>query len=379
MHAQDRLPAQHLGPIDHDRAIEATGPQQRRIERFGPIGRGHQDHAAVGIEAIHLDEEGVECLFAFVVSAHGAVAAGLAHGVEFVDEDDAGSAGIGLGEQIAHPTRPDADEHLDEVRPAHAEERHVGLARHRAGQQGLSRARRTDEQHALGNATAEGLILLGRLEKVDDFAKFGDGFVDAGDVDEGGFVVAIFVELVFAAAERKRRTPARHPPKHQEPEAEHQTEHQQQGEERPDRLHGAVFLRADKVGTDAFLESPKEEAVVGQADGDPKRSRFRRLRRVLRGFGNAVRGHDVAANVAEPVLGNSNVLQSNGRIVDLENLRELTIREREPARLAPASPAESREQRHDDDDRQRRNDPRSRTTFLAFFLHRSNSEAPVSS
>ena len=60
-----------------------------------------------------------------------------------------------LGEQIADARRADADEHLDELGAAEAEEGHARLAGDRARQQRLAGARRADQQHALGNAAAE--------------------------------------------------------------------------------------------------------------------------------------------------------------------------------------------------------------------------------
>ena len=58
-------------------------------------------------------------------------------------------------EQVAHARGADADEHLDELRAAQAEERHVRLAGDRARQQRLAGARRPDQQHALRDAAAE--------------------------------------------------------------------------------------------------------------------------------------------------------------------------------------------------------------------------------
>ena len=55
----------------------------------------------------------------------------LAERVELVDEDDARRLGLGLLEQIAHARGADADEHLDELRPAQAEERHAWPRRRR--------------------------------------------------------------------------------------------------------------------------------------------------------------------------------------------------------------------------------------------------------
>ena len=96
-----------------------------------------------------------------------------------------GARALGLGEQVADAGGADADEHFDEIGAAEAEERHVGLAGDRLGQQRLAGAGRADEQHALGNAAAERLVLLRRLEEIDDLAQLGDGLVDAGHVLEG--------------------------------------------------------------------------------------------------------------------------------------------------------------------------------------------------
>ncbi len=165
----------------------------------------------------------VEGLLAFVVAADGAAAAGFAQGVEFVDEDDAGGPALGLAEQIADPAGADADEHLDEVGAAHAEERHVGLAGDRLGQQRLAGAGRADEQDALGNAAAEGLVFLRRLEEIDDLAQFVDGLVDAGHVLEGDLQVLLGVELVPAAAEGEGRIAARHPADREKPAVSNMT------------------------------------------------------------------------------------------------------------------------------------------------------------
>src|SRR5512134_1893163 len=75
--------------------------------------------------------------------------------VDLVDEDDAGGGFLPLDEQVAHPRRPDADEHLHEVGPADGEERHARLAGDRPGQQRLAGAGGADEEHPLRDAAAE--------------------------------------------------------------------------------------------------------------------------------------------------------------------------------------------------------------------------------
>jgi hypothetical protein len=116
----------------------------------GPVGGGDQDDAALGVEAVHLDEQLVERLLALVVTAAHAGAAVPADRVDLVDEDDRRGVRLGLLEQVADPARADTDEHLDEVGAGDRVERHPGLAGDRAGQQRLAGAGRAEEQDALG-------------------------------------------------------------------------------------------------------------------------------------------------------------------------------------------------------------------------------------
>ena len=54
---EDLLAADQVGTVDDDLAVEAARPHQRRVERLGAIGRGQQDDASVGVEAVHLDQQ----------------------------------------------------------------------------------------------------------------------------------------------------------------------------------------------------------------------------------------------------------------------------------------------------------------------------------
>ena len=166
------------------RRSKRPGPQQGRVEHIGPIGGGHQDHAFVGFEAVHLDEQLVERLLALIVSAAEARAAMAAHGVDFVDEDDAGRVLLALFEEIADAAGADAHEHLDKVRARNRKEGHRSLAGDGARQEGLAGAGRTDQQHALGNAAAQLLEFLRLAQELDDLLELFLGLFDARDVLE---------------------------------------------------------------------------------------------------------------------------------------------------------------------------------------------------
>ena len=182
---QDLLAAADVGQRHDDLAVEAARAQQRRVEHVGPVGRGDHDDAEVGLEAVHLDQQLVQRLLALVVAAAEAGAALAADRVDLVDEDDAGRVLLRLLEHVAHARRADADEHLDEVGARDREERHLGLAGDRLGEQRLAGAGRADHQHAARDAAAELLELLRVAQEVDQLLDLFLGLVAAGDVGEG--------------------------------------------------------------------------------------------------------------------------------------------------------------------------------------------------
>src|SRR6516164_1713614 len=100
-----------------------------------------------------------------------------ANRVDFVNEDDAGSILLSLLEEVADAACADADKHLNEVGAGDGEERHVGLAGHSAGQQGLAGSRRSNEQDTLGNAAAELLKFLRLAEIFDDLLQLFLGLI----------------------------------------------------------------------------------------------------------------------------------------------------------------------------------------------------------
>ena len=142
MHFQDQFAAANIGQRHDDLAVETPGAQQRGIEHVGTVGRCDDDDAFAALEAVHFDQHLVQCLLALVVTAAEAGAAMAADGVELVDEDDAGSLFLGLVEHVAYAGRADADEHLDEIGTGNREERHLGLAGDRLGEQRLTGTRR---------------------------------------------------------------------------------------------------------------------------------------------------------------------------------------------------------------------------------------------
>ena len=179
MDGEDAPAALDVGRRDEDLAVEAAGAQQRGVELLEQVGRGHDDDAARGREAVHLDQQLVEGLLALGVVVG---AARGADGVELVDEDDGRLVLARLAEQAADARGAEAGEHLDERGRRLRVEGRAGLVGDGLGQQRLAGAGRAVQQDARGHARADLLEALGVLQEVDDLLELLLGLVDAGDV-----------------------------------------------------------------------------------------------------------------------------------------------------------------------------------------------------
>ena len=185
MHLEDLEPLL-LGREGHeDLAVEPARAQESGVEDVGAVRRRHHDDTLGRLETVHLREHLVERLLALVVPAAEARAALAADRVDLVDEDDRGRLLARGVEEVAHARGADADEHLHEVGAGDRDERHAGLTRDGARDQGLSRTGRTDEQHALRDARADLAELARHLQEVDDFLDLFLHRSVAGDVGEG--------------------------------------------------------------------------------------------------------------------------------------------------------------------------------------------------
>ena len=305
MDLQDPLAPLEVRSVHDDLAVEASGPQQGGIEDVGPVGRGHQDHRGALIEPVHLDEELVERLLAFVVPAAEAGAAVATDGVDLVDEHDRGRALLRLLEQVPDPGGPDADEHLDEIRTRDRVEGDAGLPRHGPREQRLARARRPEQQDAPRDLGAHRLE-LGRVGQVLlDLLQLLDRLVDARDVGERGLRLVLRDEL------RARLTELHHAPAaalglvHDEDERADDQDHGDQLEQEPDQRRSLL-----RVGRDVHtvLLEIRGERFLGSLDvGDAVRGPVGELtfdhavpqQEVRRGD---VAGGDLALELAEREL-----------------------------------------------------------------------------
>ena len=67
--AQNLTAAFDVGQHHLHSPVEATWAGQRRVEHVGPVGGRNHNDLVLHLEAIHFNQDGVQCLFAFVVAA----------------------------------------------------------------------------------------------------------------------------------------------------------------------------------------------------------------------------------------------------------------------------------------------------------------------
>src|SRR2546429_7482490 len=90
MNLQNGFTTANIGQINHDLAVKSSRAEERRVKNIRPVRRGNDDDAFLGIETVHLDEQRIERLFAFIVAATEAMSAASTYCVNFVDENQAG-------------------------------------------------------------------------------------------------------------------------------------------------------------------------------------------------------------------------------------------------------------------------------------------------
>jgi len=225
---QDALAAPHVGARHHYAPVEAPRPQQGRVEDVGTVGCGNEYDTFVGLEAIHLHQQGIQRLLALVVAATQAGAAMATDGVDLVDEDDAGSILLALLKQVPDSRRAHAHEHLYKVGAGYREERDIGFAGDGSCQKRLAGSRGAYQQHALGDASAQLLELLGLAEEVNNLVQLFLGFVHTRYVLKRHLLLLARKQAGTTLAEGKRLVAAALHLAHKEDPEAHEDDHREQ-------------------------------------------------------------------------------------------------------------------------------------------------------
>ena len=240
VHDQNLLTTTDIRQRHDHLTVETAGTHQSRVEHVGTVGRGNHNDPGITFKTVHFNQHLVQGLLALVIATAQTSATLTTNGIQFVDEDDARRMLLGILEHVAHPRRTDADKHFDEIGTGNREERHFRFTGNRFGQQGLTRTRIADEQHAFRNPPTE-LLELGRItQEVDQFGDFFLGFVATSDVGKGNAVGRFIKQTRLALAEGER--PALAAALHLAHEKHPDTDQQQHREPADEDIHQEGLL-----------------------------------------------------------------------------------------------------------------------------------------
>ena len=184
MYLQDFLSALDIRVAYHNLAVKTSRTQQCRVQNVA-AGCCHHDNAGVGSKAVHLNQQLVEGLLPFVVSAAESCSTLTTDRINLVDKDDAWGGFLSLVEQVAHTGCTDADEHLYKVRTGDGIEWDACLSCNCAGKQGLTGSGRTHQQHALRDAGTQSVKLFRVFQKIYDLYQLFLLFIRTGNVGKG--------------------------------------------------------------------------------------------------------------------------------------------------------------------------------------------------
>ena len=191
-------------------SIKSAGAKQRRIKNVRSVGRRNDDYGVAALEAIHLTENLIESLLAFVMASAKSRAALASDGVDLVDENDRRSLSFSRREQVANTTGSHTDKHLDKFTTVDAEERHARFTGNRSGQQCLSRSRRSDQQSTLGHTATKFLELGWVLKEFNDLSEVGFDAFESSDVFERDRLFGGLILFGRAAREIRKESSAPH-------------------------------------------------------------------------------------------------------------------------------------------------------------------------
>ena len=204
MHFDDLFTSLDIRQSDDDLSVKSARSEQRRVQNVRTVGRRQNDDAGILREAVHFNQQLIERLFSFIMTAADARTALAADRIDLIDKDNTRRILFGLVEQVSDSGRTDTDEHFHEIGTADRKERYARFACRRLGNIGLTGSRRTDQQNTFRDSSAKLLVFFRCLEEVHDLLKLLLFFLQSRYVFKGHLLVAALNHLGARFAELER-------------------------------------------------------------------------------------------------------------------------------------------------------------------------------
>ena len=201
MHLENLLATTNVRQPYDNLAVETTRTQQSRIKHVRTVGSCDNNNAVVHLEAVHLNQQLVQCLLALIVTTTKAGTTVTTYCIDLVDENNTGSLFFGLIKHVAYTRRTHTYKHLDKIRTRDGEEWHFGLTGDGFCQQCLTGTRLTDHQNASRNAATQALEFVGFAQEVDQFLYVFLGLFNTSHIRECHFDLVFTQQFGLALAE----------------------------------------------------------------------------------------------------------------------------------------------------------------------------------
>ena len=146
MNLKDCLSALQVRKFHLDTPVEASRTEQGGIKHVNTVGCGKKNHALLCLQTVHFDEQGVQGLFTFIVSAADSGEAGASDRIDFINEDQTGNEAALLAARYDRKAATQQD--LEEARDK------VCWGRERRSRKIPERERRLTAWHEAGHAIA---------------------------------------------------------------------------------------------------------------------------------------------------------------------------------------------------------------------------------
>jgi len=250
MDPEDFFSSYDIRDPDDDLTVESARTQQCRVKYIRTVGRSQDDDSCVLCEAIHFDQQLVEGLFPFIVSAAKTCASLTTYRIDLIDEYDTRSILLSLIEQVSYTGCSDADKHFNEVGTTDGKERHTGFSGSRLGNIRFTGSRRTYQQDSLRDPCPQTVIFSRMTEKINDFFQFLFFFLQTCDVLKGDLAqITALLQLGSALAKGHRLASSATLVHDEDEEHHHDADHDQRRQQTdPDgfllRLVAVEFQRA---------------------------------------------------------------------------------------------------------------------------------------
>ena len=165
VHFQNIHPSFQIRTVHNDPPVKPSRAQKRRIQDFRPVGGSQNQKSFGAVEAVHFRQQLIQGLLSLIVASVMGVP-GFSDSIDLIDKDNAGGAFLGLLKKVPDSGSSHAHKHLHKLRTGKREKGHMRLSRHCLCQQGLSGSRRSHQQRAFWQLSADFGIILRIMEKI---------------------------------------------------------------------------------------------------------------------------------------------------------------------------------------------------------------------